>query len=241
MLVALITLAFIHFCALITPGPDFFLVSQTAVSRSRKEAMLVVAGITAGVMFWASLALMGLNIIFEKMAWLKQGLLIAGGLYLCWLGYQMLRSAFSKKQQEEVTTVELPKAPYLFFMKGLLTNLSNPKAVIYFGSVFSLFLANPQLDQVHWLLFIIVSVETILWFCFVTFIFSLPSFRAAYSQTTLLFIQDSKKTRNNSSTESINHSLRLRLTHAHICSIGFKSGLYAGSQRILCPCCSNNS
>ncbi|EPP8589632.1 LysE family transporter, partial [Acinetobacter baumannii] len=102
MLVALITLAFIHFCALITPGPDFFLVSQTAVSRSRKEAMLVVAGITAGVMFWASLALMGLNIIFEKMAWLKQGLLIAGGLYLCWLGYQMLRSAFSKNQQEEV-------------------------------------------------------------------------------------------------------------------------------------------
>ncbi|MDV4239005.1 DUF2799 domain-containing protein, partial [Acinetobacter baumannii] len=43
----------------------------------------------------------------------------------------------------------------------------------------------------------------------------------SYSQTTLLFIQDSKKTRNNSSTESINHSLRLRLTHAHICSIGF--------------------
>lgn len=79
-----------------------------------------------------------------------------------------------------MTTVELPKAPYLFFMKGLLTNLSNPKAVIYFGSVFSLFLANPQLDQVHWLLFIIVSVETILWFCFVTFIFSLPSFRVAY-------------------------------------------------------------
>ncbi len=64
---------------------------------------------------------------------------------------------------------------------------------------------------------------------------------ALYSQTTLLFIQDSKKTRNNSSTESINHSLRLRLTHAHICSIGFKSGLYAGSQRILCPYCSNNS
>ena len=68
----------------------------------------------------------------------------------------------------------------IYFYEGLLTNLSNPKAVIYFGSVFSLFLANPQLDQVHWLLFIIVSVETILWFCFVTFIFSLPSFRVAY-------------------------------------------------------------
>ncbi len=77
--------------------------------------MLVVAGITAGVKFWACLALMGLNLIFEKMAWLKEGLLIAGGLYLCWLGYQMLRSAFSKNQQEGRVAVELPKAPYLFF------------------------------------------------------------------------------------------------------------------------------
>ena len=66
------------------------------MSRSRKEAMLVVAGITAGVMFWASLALMGLNIIFEKMAWLKQGLLIAGGLYLCWLDTKCCVRHFQK-------------------------------------------------------------------------------------------------------------------------------------------------
>ncbi|MBO3657570.1 threonine export protein RhtC [Acinetobacter haemolyticus] len=179
MLVALSTLIFIHFCALITPGPDFFLVSQTAISRSRKEAVLVVLGICIGAMLWSLLALMGLNIIFEKMAWLKQGLLIAGGLYLCWLGYQMLRSAFSKNNQT-MNPITLPQSPYLFFMKGLLTNLSNPKAIIYFGSVFSLFLTNPLFDQHHSLLFIIVSVETALWFTLVAFVFSLPAFRTAY-------------------------------------------------------------
>ena len=179
MLVALCTLIFIHFCALITPGPDFFLVSQTAISRSRKDAVLVALGICLGAMVWSLLALMGLNIIFEKMAWLKQGLLIAGGLYLCWLGYQMLRSAFSKDEQT-VKQMVLPQSPYLFFMKGLLTNLSNPKAVIYFGSVFSLFLANPLFDQHHSLLFIIIAVETLLWFLVVAFVFSLPTFRAAY-------------------------------------------------------------
>ena len=179
MLVALSTLIFIHFCALITPGPDFFLVSQTAISRSRKEAVLVVLGICIGAMLWSLLALMGLNIIFEKMAWLKQGLLIAGGLYLCWLGYQMLRSAFSKNNQT-INPITLPQSPYLFFMKGLLTNLSNPKAIIYFGSVFSLFLTNPLFDQHHSLLFIIVSVETALWFTLVAFVFSLPAFRTAY-------------------------------------------------------------
>ena len=179
MFVALGTLIFIHFCALITPGPDFFLVSQTAISRSRKEAVLVVLGICLGSMLWSLLALMGLNIIFEKMAWLKQGLLIAGGLYLCWLGFQMLRSAFSKNNQM-ITPVILPQSAYLFFMKGLLTNLSNPKAVIYFGSVFSLFLANPLFDQHHSLLFIIIAIETLLWFLVVAFVFSLPTFRTAY-------------------------------------------------------------
>ena len=179
MFVALGTLIFIHFCALITPGPDFFLVSQTAISRSRKEAVLVVLGICLGAMLWSLLALMGLNIIFEKMAWLKQGLLIAGGLYLCWLGFQMLRSAFSKNNQM-ITPVILPQLAYLFFMKGLLTNLSNPKAVIYFGSVFSLFLANPLFDQHHSLLFIIIAIETLLWFLVVAFVFSLPTFRTAY-------------------------------------------------------------
>lgn len=179
MFVALCTLIFIHFCALITPGPDFFLVSQTAVSRSRKDAVLVAFGICLGAMVWSLLALMGLNIIFEKMAWLKQGLLVAGGLYLCWLGYQMLRSAFSKGEQS-IKQIVLPQSPYLFFMKGLLTNLSNPKAVIYFGSVFSLFLANPLFDQHHSLLFIIIAIETLLWFLVVAFVFSLPTFRTAY-------------------------------------------------------------
>lgn len=179
MFVALCTLIFIHFCALITPGPDFFLVSQTAVSRSRKDAVLVAFGICLGAMVWSLLALMGLNIIFEKMAWLKQGLLVAGGLYLCWLGYQMLRSAFSKGEQS-IKQIVLPQSPYLFFMKGLLTNLSNPKAVIYFGSVFSLFLANPLFDQHHSLLFLIIVIETLLWFLVVAFVFSLPTFRTAY-------------------------------------------------------------
>ena len=179
MFVALCTLIFIHFCALITPGPDFFLVSQTAVSRSRKDAVLVAFGICLGAMVWSLLALMGLNIIFEKMAWLKQGLLVAGGLYLCWLGYQMLRSAFSKGEQS-IKQIVLPQSPYLFFMKGLLTNLSNPKAVIYFGSVFSLFLANPLFAQHHSSLFLIIVIETLLWFLVVAFVFSLPTFRTAY-------------------------------------------------------------
>lgn len=184
MLLALSTLVFIHFCALITPGPDFFVVTQTAISRSRSQAMCVVLGITVAVLLWAFFALIGLNIIFEKFVWLKQIMMVLGGVYLCWLGFQMLKSAFSKQknnqQPNEIVNIELPKSHFRFFIKGLLTNLSNPKAVIYFGSVFSMFLANPQLDHLHAVMWVIIGVETLIWFSFVVFVFSLPSFKTAY-------------------------------------------------------------
>ena len=70
MLMLFLTVAMVHIVALMSPGPDFFFVSQTAVSRSRKEAMMGVLGITCGVMVWAGIALLGLHLIIEKMAWL---------------------------------------------------------------------------------------------------------------------------------------------------------------------------
>lgn len=56
MLMLFLTVAMVHIVALMSPGPDFFFVSQTAVSRSRKEAMMGVLGITCGVMVWAGVA-----------------------------------------------------------------------------------------------------------------------------------------------------------------------------------------
>ena len=98
MLMLFLTVAMVHIVALMSPGPDFFFVSQTAVSRSRKEAMMGVLGITCGVMVWAGIALLGLHLIIEKMAWLHTLIMVGGGLYLCWMGYQMLRGALKKRQ-----------------------------------------------------------------------------------------------------------------------------------------------
>ncbi|PVF12197.1 threonine export protein RhtC, partial [Yersinia pestis] len=53
MLMLFLTVAFIHLVALISPGPDFFFVSQTAASRSRGEAMMGVLGISLGIGYWA--------------------------------------------------------------------------------------------------------------------------------------------------------------------------------------------
>ena len=182
MLTLFLTVAVLHIVALVTPGPDFFFVSQTAVSRSRKEAMMGVLGITGGVMVWSGVALLGLNLILEKMAWLHSIIMVGGGLYLCWMGYQMLRSALKKeKPSEQAPAVELAHGGRSF-LKGLLTNLSNPKAIIYFGSVFSLFVGNDVGSAERWGLFVMIALETFAWFTVVASLFALPQMRRGYQR-----------------------------------------------------------
>ncbi len=182
MLILFLTVAAVHLVALMSPGPDFFFVSQTAMSRSRKEAMMGVFGITLGVLVWAAVALMGLHLLLQKMAWLHQIITVGGGLYLCWMGWQLLKSARAKKATgENNKPVELPKRGKTF-MRGLLTNLSNPKAVIYFGSIFSLFVGDNVGNGERWGLFAMISIETLAWFSVVVMVFALPVMRRGYQR-----------------------------------------------------------
>ncbi|MCW6024818.1 threonine export protein RhtC [Serratia marcescens] len=180
MLMLFLTVALVHLIALMSPGPDFFFVSQTAASRSRREAMMGVVGISLGIVVWAGVALMGLHLILQKMAWLHQIIMVGGGIYLCWMGWQLLRSARAQ-QAQSAAQVALPKAGRSF-IRGFLTNLSNPKAVIYFGSVFSLFVGDSVGAGARWGLFLLIVAETFVWFSLVAVVFALPAMRRGYQR-----------------------------------------------------------
>ncbi|EMB2350475.1 threonine export protein RhtC [Serratia ureilytica] len=182
MLMLFLTVALVHLIALMSPGPDFFFVSQTAASRSRREAMMGVVGISLGIVVWAGVALMGLHLILQKMAWLHQIIMVGGGIYLCWMGWQLLRSARTQQAPPAAEAqVALPKAGRSF-IRGFLTNLSNPKAVIYFGSVFSLFVGDSVGAGARWGLFLLIVAETFVWFSLVAVVFALPAMRRGYQR-----------------------------------------------------------
>lgn len=65
MLMLFATEALVHLIALMSPGPDFFFVSQTAASRSHRQAMYGILGITLGVAIWAAVALAGAAFAFK--------------------------------------------------------------------------------------------------------------------------------------------------------------------------------
>jgi threonine efflux protein len=176
-----ITIAIVQIIALMSPGPDFFFVSQTAVSRSRHEAMAGVAGITLGVAMWAALALLGLQLLLHRLVWLERLIAICGGLYLCWMGLKMLRGAIARPAQTRAAEpVQVFVGAWRSLRNGLFTNLANPKAVIYFGSIFSAFVGTGVSPVMRWGLWALVVAETFLWFSFVAGCFALPVMRRGY-------------------------------------------------------------
>ncbi|AHX11946.1 threonine transporter [Dyella jiangningensis] len=176
-----LTIAIVHLVALLSPGPDFFFVSQTAVSRTRRQAMFGVIGITLGVVVWSALALAGLQLVLQRLAWLERLISVAGGLYLAWMGVKMLRGALRAPATPAGEPQQaLQQSDWATLRAGLLTNLSNPKVVIYFGSVFSAFLGDGVSAGARWGLWSMVVIETLLWFTVVAGVFALPAMRRGY-------------------------------------------------------------
>lgn len=176
-----LTLALVQLIALASPGPDFFYVSQTAMSHSRREALAGAAGIALGVAMWAALALLGLQLLLHRLAWLERLIAVAGGLYLCWMGVQMLRGALAPSTADAPRhPLRLASGPWRALRRGLYTNLANPKAVVYFGSIFSAFVGDGLGAAARWGLWLMVVAETLLWFALVASVFALPAMRRGY-------------------------------------------------------------
>lgn len=175
-----LTIALVHIVALITPGPDFFFVSQTAVSRSRRQAFLAVVGITLGVAVWATLALLGLQLLLQRVFWLERLIAVAGSSYLLWMGLKMLMNARKAPTSHDPSRPSLRQDRLPVLCAGFFTNLANPKAIIYFASVFSAFLSDDVSHAERWGIWAMVVAETFLWFCLVAAIFAMPAMRRGY-------------------------------------------------------------
>ena len=179
-----LTIAVVHLVALFSPGPDFFFVSQSAVSRPRRQALFGVVGITLGITFWSALALLGMQLVLHRLGWLQQLIAIAGGLYLLWMGVRMLRGALAHQPAMHERRAPMPGGELASLRAGLLTNLANPKVVVYFGSVFSAFLGDRVDAAMRWGLWALIVAETFAWFALVAAFFALPAMRRCYQRLT---------------------------------------------------------
>jgi RhtB (resistance to homoserine/threonine) family protein len=168
----LASLAAVHWLAMLSPGPNVLLVAQTAMSRSRAAGIAAALGVAAGAGLLATAAIVGLGLLTEQSSALRHGLQVAGGCYLVYLGASMWLEPRSPAQA--------PAGGRAYFLRGLLTNLSNPKAAVFFGSIVGATLGSDPSDWVRAAAVVVIVVDAVVWHCLVAVLFARPAVRDAY-------------------------------------------------------------
>ncbi|WP_061018988.1 LysE family translocator [Vibrio splendidus] len=131
----------IVFFIAIIPGPNALLVLSTALTQRKLFAFVNVLGVSCGFFFHAFISANGISLLLSNTPMAFEGLKWAGVLYLVWLGYNHFRAAL--RAQEGVLSVVSASGSKLYnqFFKGLLTNLLNPKIVLFYLSIFPQFVS----------------------------------------------------------------------------------------------------
>lgn len=181
----LFSICALHLIAQFTPGPDVFLIAKSAASISRTNTLKIILGISLGIAIWVILTLLGFTVLIEQFPWIQHILMLIGGFFLAQMGWAMLKGGLKNLNQvvdlEGNNQVETQNKNY--FLMGLLTNLSNPKTLIYFSSVFSLALSASASPYLKTQLAIIIPIQTFLVFTLFMLIMSLPKIKSLYQRS----------------------------------------------------------
>ena len=168
-----------------SPGPSFILVSQTAISRSRQAGILVSLGMGTGSLIFTALAALGFYVILESVPTLYIAMKVLGGFYLCFLAYKLWKSnsnseAINGDYAKQGTKIK-------FYLSGLLTQLSNPKTALIFASVYATFLPQDVSVEGYTILCLLAFIIDTSWYVFVSAVLSSAKAQAVYLKYRVIF------------------------------------------------------
>ncbi|MFO8045443.1 MAG: LysE family translocator [Halomonas sp.] len=113
------------------PGPDMLLVLQTGSLQGRSRALVTAAGLAVARGVHVALAALGLATLFVTAPWTFDAVRYAGAVYLSWIGLQLLRTPSGSTPDTSGRKVALSASHRLAWRRGLLTNLLNPKSLLF--------------------------------------------------------------------------------------------------------------
>ena len=166
MLLSLLTLFIVQLIAVSLPGPDFLIVVRNTLKHGRLVGYLCSLGITTGVLLFATIAVFGLSLIGKDYHWVLDIVSVLGACFLLYMSYK----CFTSKQHltdKEMTQGERSSKKQAW-VTGLLTNLSNPKVIVFFLSILPLFMQDYHSFGYHIAVILVIIITTMLWFFMIT-------------------------------------------------------------------------
>ncbi|WP_322011286.1 LysE family translocator [Paraburkholderia sp. J12] len=178
----LAAIAGVMLLACASPGPDMLAVTSHAFAR-RRAGLFAAAGIATSHALWATLAVFGLGLILAQLAWLYEGIRIAGAVYLVYLGAKTLMSLRQSSGAAAAPAAAAKTASSAHsYRRGLLVGLTNPKAAAFFGSLFVTLLPAHAPMWVHGATVATVAAVSITWFTAMALLFSTGSVQRGYQK-----------------------------------------------------------
>ncbi len=130
---SMLTVLLAFFVVTISPGPANIAVATVSMQHGRQKGTHFGLGLALGLALWGVVAATGLGVVLQTSAVALTVLKVLGAAYLLWLAYQSAKSA-TKKEPAAKDAVDTGK----WFYRGLLLNLSNPKAVVAWMAALSM-------------------------------------------------------------------------------------------------------
>ncbi|ONX88995.1 LysE family translocator [Burkholderia cenocepacia] len=129
----LIVVVTITLLAVISPGPDFAMVTRNSLMLSRRSGVFTACGIGLGVTVHVSYTLLGVGLLIRQSLWLFNAVKLIGAMYLIYLGAKML---MTKAGDAQADTRVAPLSDLAALRTGFLTNALNPKTTVFIVSLF---------------------------------------------------------------------------------------------------------
>jgi RhtB (resistance to homoserine/threonine) family protein len=176
-----LTVALIHLLAVASPGPDFAVVVRESVANGRRAGTWTALGVGVGIFVHVAYSLLGIGLIVSQSIVLFNVLKWLAAAYLVYIGFKALRARPAPTAAAEADVVA-PRSPRGAFMTGLVTNGLNPKATLFFLSLFTVVI-NPHTPlPVQAGYGVYLAFATGLWFCLVARLFSHARVRAGFTR-----------------------------------------------------------
>lgn len=175
------TVTIIHLLAAISPGPDFIMAVKNSLTYSRKTGIWTAVGFSLGITVHIFYGLAGLALVISQSILLFNAIKLLGAAYLIYIGIKSLFSKSSEikiEEQEKKTDIK----PFSAVKIGFLTNVLNPKATLFFLSLFTLVISPSTPFHILAILSMIMIINTALWFSLVAIFFTQKNIRSIFNK-----------------------------------------------------------
>ena len=165
----------------LSPGPNLLIVVQSSLSAGRAAGIAAGLGVAVGDAIYAALGLFGMAALIGESGDLFAAVKIAGGLYLLWLAWKMLRGGSATRIDDAPAKIGV--VPASVFVRGLVTDLANPQTVLFFASIFAVTLTATTPAWAKALSWIGIVAVSATWRSLLSFAFSRRRIRTMYARS----------------------------------------------------------